>query len=174
MKAPTSRPKILLILGITAVFLSAVLLVGLRTTLAQSAPHQPIDFFHSLHSGELKIACGYCHRTAETAAFAGMPSTQLCISCHRVVNTYYPEIWKLRSYWEMGEPIPWNRVTDLPAHVYFSHEAHTANGRMGCEPCHGDVATMERVKQVTPMTMGWCLDCHRREEASTECWSCHR
>jgi len=159
---------------LSGAFVAGVLLVSLVSGPAQSAPHQPIDFYHSLHSGELKIACGYCHPTAETAAFAGMPSTQLCMSCHRVVSTYQPEIWKLRSYWEMDASIPWNRVTDLPAHVYFNHAAHTASGRMSCEPCHGRVESMALVKQVKPMTMGWCLDCHRKERASTECWSCHR
>lgn len=159
---------------LTGAFLAGVLLVALGTGAAQSAPPQPIEFPHELHAGEKKIPCAFCHPTAETAAYAGMPSTQLCMGCHRVVIPYHPEIWKLRSYWEMGSAVPWNRVYDLPAHAYFSHEAHTANGKMGCEPCHGKVETMKEIKRETPMTMGWCLSCHRQEEASTECWSCHR
>lgn len=137
-------------------------------------PEQPVEFFHSVHSGERRIACAFCHRTAETAAYAGMPSTQLCMSCHRAVIPEFTEIWKLRSHWELGESIPWKRVNQLPAHVYFSHEAHTANGKMGCEPCHGRVETMARVRKTAPLTMGWCVDCHQEQKATTECWACHR
>lgn len=162
---------VLLITGITVI---SLILIAIQSTEADPAPHQPIDFFHTVHARDNGIACGFCHRTAETEAFAGMPSTQTCITCHRVVIPNVPEIWKLRSYWELGEAIPWKRTHDLPAHAYFSHEAHTAGGKMGCEPCHGKVEEMDRVRQVKPLTMGWCLDCHRQENASTECWSCHR
>lgn len=174
MRPPTPRPNLILILMVTGGLMVIVVLISFLTTPAQSAPHQPIDFLHSLHSGQLNIECAYCHRTAESAAYAGMPSTQLCMGCHRVVASYTPEIWKLRTYWEMREPVPWKRVYDLPAHVYFSHQAHTRTAGMGCEPCHGNVKSAQRLKQETPLTMGWCMDCHRREDASTECWSCHR
>lgn len=168
----TNKTSIAVLVGIGLVSVLAV--VSARETPLKPPVHQPIDFFHKLHAGERKIACGYCHRTAETAAFAGMPSTQLCMSCHRVVLPYNPEIWKLRSFWEMGEGIPWRRVTDMPDHVYFSHEAHTATAKIDCAECHGQVETMDRLRQVKPMTMGWCLSCHRDQNASTECWSCHR
>lgn len=159
---------------VTGGLLALVVMVSFLTTPAQSAPHQPIDFFHSVHAGQLSIECAFCHRTADTAAYAGMPSTQLCMGCHRVVIPYYPEIWKLRSYWELREPVPWKRVYTLPAHAYFNHQAHTVRAKMGCDPCHGKVETMERLKQETPMTMAWCVDCHRKDNASTECWTCHR
>jgi hypothetical protein len=156
------------------VIFGAILLYAGSTGQLSAAPHQPIDFFHRIHAGERQIACAYCHRSADSADFAGMPSTELCMRCHRVVVPYVPEIWKLRSYWELGEPIPWKRVHDLPAHVYFSHQAHIASGKMSCEPCHGKVEEMDRIRQVTPLTMGWCVECHRQQKASTNCWTCHR
>src|SRR5919106_1694642 len=128
----------LLILLLVMVIFGAILLYASTTTALATAPDQPIDFFHRIHAGERQIACGYCHRTAETAAFAGMPSTQLCISCHRVVLPNNPEIWKLRSFWELEASIPWNRTHDLPDHVYFSHEAHTT-ANVACAECHGPV-----------------------------------
>jgi predicted CXXCH cytochrome family protein len=180
------KPKSLLVVAVVVLLVGGMTFMSLgaatvetgteiaRDTEFHEGPDQPINFFHSVHVGERKIECAYCHRTAETAAFAGMPSTQLCISCHRVVAPTYPEIWKLRSYWELGEAIPWERVNNLPDHAYFSHEAHLAGGKLDCTPCHGQVETMERVRQTAPLTMGWCLDCHRKQDASTECWACHR
>jgi cytochrome c7-like protein len=157
-----------------ATLIFTALVVGLGSGAAGGGPAQPIDFFHRIHAGDRQIACAFCHRTAESAAFAGMPSVEQCMSCHRVVIPDSPEVWKLRSYWELGQPVPWKRVNALPAHVYFSHEAHTSAGKMGCASCHGRVETMDRLGQTAPLTMGWCLDCHRKRNASTECVSCHR
>jgi hypothetical protein len=157
-----------------AILLFTALAVSLGSGSAPSPPHQPVDFFHRVHAGDRQIACSFCHRTAETAAFAGMPSTELCMRCHRVVIPESPEIWKLRSYWELGQAIPWARVNQLPANVYFSHEAHTAAAGMTCAPCHGQVAQMDNIFQTAPLTMGWCVDCHQKRKASTDCWSCHR
>lgn len=163
-----------LLVLVAALATLGIIIVHASTPGARNALEQPIDFFHRLHSGERGIDCAFCHRTATTAAFAGMPSTQLCMRCHRVVVPYVPEIWKLRSYWEMEESIPWKRVYNLPGFIHFSHQAHLAGGRMDCEPCHGKVETMDRLRQEVPLTMGWCLDCHRKMEASTDCASCHR
>ncbi|HEU4753587.1 MAG TPA: cytochrome c3 family protein [Armatimonadota bacterium] len=175
MGVPLWKPGPLgLLLASGAALLLVIFLSAGSTPGEAPFTHQPIDFFHRVHAGDRKIACGFCHRTAESADFAGMPSTQLCMGCHRVVIPSSPEIWKVRGYWELGQPIPWKRVYQLPAHVYFSHEAHLAGGKMDCTPCHGRVETMDRVLKKAPLTMGWCLDCHRKQKASTECWSCHR
>jgi hypothetical protein len=159
--------------------LAGLALIGAMTALSLgsddqgSSPAQPIDFMHRVHARERGIACAYCHRTATTADYAGMPSTKQCMMCHRVVIPDYPEVWKLRSYWELNEPIPWKRVNRLPGHVYFSHKAHAAAG-MPCKDCHGDVGGMDQVMQTAPLTMDWCLQCHRKRHASTECSACHR
>lgn len=168
----TLSPGVLLLTGGT--LLVTVLAMSIGTGSANRPQPQPIDFLHRVHAGDRQIACAYCHRTAETADFAGMPDTRLCMSCHRVVIPDSPEIWKLRGYWELGQSIPWSRVYRLPAHVFFSHQAHTAAGKMSCVPCHGHVESADRLGQVQPLTMGWCVDCHQKRSASTECWSCHR
>lgn len=157
-----------------AILLFTALVVTFGAGSAPAPPRQPIDFLHRVHAGDRQIPCAFCHRTAETAAFAGMPSTELCMRCHRVVIPESPPIWKLRSYWELGQAIPWARVNRLPAHVYFSHAAHTAAAGMTCAPCHGQVRQMEQVFQTVPLTMGWCLNCHQQRKASTDCWACHR
>src|SRR3569833_1035556 len=112
-----------IVLGSTGLF-GGLLAMALSTGASSQPPHQPIDFMHRIHAGERKIACAYCHRTVETADDAGRPSVKRCMSCHRSIIPDSAEIWKLRSYWEMGESIPWVRVFQLPAHVFFSHTAH--------------------------------------------------
>lgn len=169
------KPGVSTILLTGSILLAGVLVLSGASESSDPPPsHQPIDFFHQVHAGERQIACEFCHRTAKTADFAGMPSTRLCMSCHRVIILDSPEIWKLRSYWELGSGVPWQRVYSLPAHVFFSHKAHTALGKMTCEPCHGPVQSVSKVGKARPMTMGWCLDCHRKQKASTDCWACHR
>jgi len=166
------NPRFLVALAAAPVF--GLAFVSMTMGASTRRPSQPIAFFHRVHAGERNIPCAYCHRTAETASFAGMPPTRLCMSCHRAVIPEAPEIWKLRSYWELGEPIPWERVSILPGHVYFSHRAHAGAAKVGCSRCHGKVEAMDEVEQTVPLTMGWCVQCHRETRASTECISCHR
>lgn len=136
-------------------------------------PHQPIDFFHSIHAGDKQIACGYCHGQTKQAAFAGMPSVELCMRCHRTIIPNHTEIQKLHAFWDEKKTIPWVRVNRLPGFVYFNHKAHI-NADVACESCHGDLRKMDRVRQTTPMNMGWCLDCHRKRNAPTDCVTCHK
>ena len=103
-----------------------------------------------------------------------MPSTELCMRCHRVVIPHHPQIQKLHGYWERREAVPWQRVNCLPGFVIFDHRAHTVIGKTECDTCHGDVRQMDRLRQTAPLTMGWCLDCHRSKGADTDCWTCHR
>ncbi|MBI3911924.1 MAG: cytochrome c3 family protein [Armatimonadetes bacterium] len=165
---------------VTIVVLALLLVAFLLVYVAASgvaivtAPVQPIDFFHRVHAGDKQIACEYCHRTAKSAALAGMPSVELCMRCHRVVIPHYREIQKLHRYWESGVPIPWQRVNRLPGFVYFNHQAHTVTGKLDCAECHGKTETMDRLVRTAPLTMGWCLDCHRKKRASMDCWACHR
>jgi hypothetical protein len=135
------------------------------------APEQPIPFSHKLHAGDLGLDCRYCHSTVERAPFAAVPPTQTCMNCHSKVKTDSARLALLRARAADDRPIPWVRVHDLPDFVYFDHSAHLSSG-VGCSTCHGRVDQMARVVQKAPLTMGWCLDCHRNPapqlRASTE------
>ncbi|MFQ5596512.1 MAG: cytochrome c3 family protein [Nitrospiria bacterium] len=139
----------------------------------RSSPLQPIDFSHKTHAQESEIACLYCHIYAKKSSVAGVPSVQKCIGCHEMIALDHPEVQKLLDYWDNRQPIPWKKVYNLPDFVYFSHRMHL-NADLACEQCHGDVSEMEQVKQVSSLEMGWCLKCHRKMDASIDCWVCHK
>lgn len=124
------------------------------------APEQPIPFSHKIHAGDNKIPCLYCHSSAEKSRHAAIPSSNVCMNCHRVVKTESPYIRKITESFNNGTPIEWVRIHELPDFTYFSHKRHLAKG-LACETCHGDVKTMEVIEQSRPLTMGWCIDCHR-------------
>jgi len=124
-------------------------------------PDQPIPFSHKLHAGQYKVACTYCHSSVEKSAHATVPSVNVCMNCHSVVKANdSPHIQKLVQHYTEGKPVEWVRVHELPDHAYFNHKRHVAKG-VACETCHGDIKGMEKVYQYAPLTMGWCLDCHR-------------
>ena len=124
------------------------------------APEQPIPFSHKLHAGTNKIACTYCHSGAEKSRHAGVPAMNVCMNCHSVVKLDSPHIQNLRKHFEEKKPLEWIRVHELADYVYFPHKRHVARG-LACEACHGNVKAMERIEQHSPLTMGWCIDCHR-------------
>lgn len=124
------------------------------------APLQPVAYSHKTHAGNLGIDCRYCHYSVERAAFAALPPTQVCMNCHQRILVDSPRLTLVRESDATGQPIPWVKVHVLPDFVYFNHQAHVAAG-VGCVTCHGRVDQMEVVKKVAPMTMSWCLDCHR-------------
>jgi len=136
------------------------------------APKQPIPFSHKLHAGTRKIPCLYCHANAERSRHATVPSTNICMNCHSVVRTDRPAIQMVTSLYQANQPIPWVRIHRLPDYVYFSHRWHIARG-IACQTCHGQVQTMDVVRQVAPLKMGWCIQCHRQNGASQECNTCH-
>jgi hypothetical protein len=121
---------------------------------------QPVPFSHAHHAGELGIDCRYCHSAVESAAFAGMPPTHTCMTCHSQLFTNAAMLAPVRQSLAEHKPIHWNRVHRLPDYVYFDHSVHVQNG-IGCSTCHGAVQTMPLMRQVAPLTMGWCLNCHR-------------
>jgi hypothetical protein len=121
---------------------------------------QPIKFDHRHHVRDDGIDCLYCHGAAARSAYAGIPATSVCMGCHGQVWTSSPELTRLRESWFKGEPIEWTRVNGLPRHVFFNHSIHLAKG-VGCVTCHGRVDLMGQVYQAEPLTMGWCLHCHR-------------
>jgi hypothetical protein len=127
------------------------------------APEQPVAYSHALHVGQLGLDCRYCHTTVEHAAKSAIPPTQTCMNCHSSVRTQSEKLIGVRESHATGVPIEWIRVHDLPDYVFFNHSAHVSRG-VGCVSCHGRVDSMEVVEQVEPLSMGWCLDCHRAPE----------
>ncbi|HYD43318.1 MAG TPA: cytochrome c3 family protein [Anaeromyxobacter sp.] len=121
---------------------------------------QPVQFDHRHHIQDDLIDCRYCHTTVDTAPSAGIPSTELCLNCHSQVWNKSPLLDLVRGSYYSGEPIPWVRVHRLPDFVYFNHAVHVNKG-VGCAECHGRVDLMPAIQQDQPLTMGWCMDCHR-------------
>lgn len=124
---------------------------------------QPVPFSHEHHVRGLGVDCRYCHTSAADSPFAGLPATKTCMSCHGQIWTNAEMLAPVRESWASGRPIAWNRVHELPDYVYFNHAAHVNKG-VGCATCHGAVQTMPLMRQVAPLTMQWCLDCHREPE----------
>jgi hypothetical protein len=138
------------------------------------SPKQPVPFSHKLHVGTLKIDCRYCHTTVDKAAHAAVPATQTCVNCHSAANpdgsvansaihTRSEKLLGVRESQATGEPIEWEKIHDLPDYVYFDHSVHVNRG-VSCVSCHGRVDKMEQVYQAEPLSMSWCLDCHRKPE----------
>lgn len=138
------------------------------------SPPQTIPFSHKLHVGELRMDCRYCHNTVDKAAHAAVPPTQTCVNCHSASNpdgttansaihATSEKLLPLRQSQASGQPVLWNRVHDLADYVYFDHSAHVNRG-VGCVSCHGRVDRMDQVYQAEPLSMSWCLDCHRNPE----------
>jgi len=128
-------------------------------------PVQPVPFSHALHAGEMSMDCRYCHATVERADVAMVPPTQTCMNCHQLVGRDKETLALVRDSAANGEPISWIRVHEVPDYAYFPHRSHISAG-VGCSTCHGDIRSMERVRQVEPLSMGWCLDCHRSPEGA--------
>jgi hypothetical protein len=124
---------------------------------------QPVPFSHEHHVAGLGLDCRYCHTTVETSAFAGMPSTKTCMTCHSQVWTEAPMLEPVRESYRSDRSIGWTRVHDLPDFAYFDHSIHVAKG-IGCASCHGRVDEMPMVWREGSLNMEWCLDCHRHPE----------
>ncbi len=121
---------------------------------------QPVAFDHRHHVRDAAIGCSYCHSGAESSALAGVPSTDVCMGCHAQIWSSSPLLEPVRRSYFSSRPIPWNRVHRLPDFVFFNHAVHVRRG-VGCGLCHGAVDGMAVVYKARPLTMGWCLDCHR-------------
>jgi hypothetical protein len=157
----------LLLSALGVVSVPSLLMAWVRTPwfLGQRHPvDQPVLFDHRHHAGDDGIDCRYCHSTAETSRYASVPSTDVCIGCHAQIWTGSPLLEPVLESFRNGEPIRWNRVHRLPSFVYFDHSIHARKG-VGCVTCHGRVDRMAQVQQEAPLTMSWCLDCHRAPES---------
>jgi hypothetical protein len=124
---------------------------------------QPIQFSHKHHVGDDGIDCRYCHTGVENSAYAGIPPTRTCMNCHSVLfnNVGYLEL--IRESYRTDDSIHWTKVHRLADYVYFNHSIHVNKG-IGCSSCHGSVSQMPLVFQAAPLTMQWCLDCHRNPQ----------
>jgi hypothetical protein len=132
------------------------------------APTQPIAFSHKLHAGDYKIACNYCHTGVNKGKGANIPAANICMNCHNAIKQGSPEIQKIYRAIEKNEPIQWVRVHNLPDFAYFNHAQHTNVGGLECSNCHGEVEQMEVMQQRSSLTMGWCIDCHRKTDVNSE------
>lgn len=127
------------------------------------SPRQPVPFSHKLHAGDLGLDCRYCHLGVEKTREATIPATEICMNCHAKVRTESPALLPVRESFASGNPIPWKRVHKLADYAYFDHRAHVTAG-VACAKCHGRVDQMDVVRQVAPLSMGFCLECHRNPE----------
>ncbi len=150
-------------------------------------PIQPIHYSHRIHAGDNKIECKYCHASARVSKHSGIPSLNVCMNCHKQISEVAPEtlaegkeeysidynkeIEKLyeavgwdkntQSFTGENKPVKWVRIHNLPDHAYFNHSQHVSVGKIECQTCHGPVEEMEYMYQNAPLTMGWCINCHR-------------
>ena len=136
---------------------------GSFTTNVGIAPDQPVPFSHKHHVTDDGIDCRYCHTTVETSHFAGIPATEICMSCHSQIWKESPMLAPVRDSYRTGKPLVWTRVHDLPDFVYFNHSIHVAKG-IGCESCHGRVDRMPLMRRAHTLQMSWCLECHGQPE----------
>ena len=135
-------------------------------------PVQPIAFSHKLHAGTNKIPCMYCHTFARRSEMSGIPSAEKCMNCHEYVKVDSPKIKQIASHVEKNTPIEWFKVFALHDHVWFNHKRHIKRG-LACQKCHGPIETMDVVYRTNDFKMGFCLGCHQKNGAPTDCWTCH-
>ncbi|HEX9651710.1 MAG TPA: c-type cytochrome [Cyclobacteriaceae bacterium] len=131
------------------------------------APTQPILFSHARHAGQFAIDCNYCHTGVRKSKSANIPSANICMNCHTEILRDSPEIQKIYTALANDTPIEWVRVHNLPDLAYFNHAQHVQVANIECQTCHGPVEEMEVVRQFAPLTMGWCIDCHRKTDVNT-------
>jgi len=145
-------------------------------------PSQPIKFSHKLHAGDNEIACQYCHSTVEKSRHAGIPTVNICMNCHKgiksgpvykekeIAKIYNAAGWDAtnQKYTGQQNPLKWIRVYSLPDHVYFNHSQHVVVGQIQCATCHGNLKEMTVAEQKSPLTMKWCIDCHRNTQVAME------
>jgi mono/diheme cytochrome c family protein len=136
------------------------------------APKQPIAFSHRIHAGQYEIDCKYCHTGVTKGKNATIPSVNICMNCHNQIKsgtlTGEEEIGKIVRAFNENEPIEWIRIHNLPDLAYFNHSQHVNVGNVECQTCHGPVQEMDVVRQHSLLTMGWCIDCHRKTDVNSQ------
>src|SRR3990167_6495320 len=150
----------------------AVMVISLRKAEGRP-PIQPINFSHRIHVKEQEIDCSTCHEFVDKSPVAGAPPLETCMQCHEGVAIDRPQIVRLKKYWDEKKNIEWVRIYSIPDFIYFTHKRHVKAG-IDCSVCHGDVANTERMGRVRKLNMGWCIGCHKKKNAPTDCVTCHK
>ena len=163
---PKSANRLPLQIIVYLVVLAGILTAGAtyymtpKYTRVGYSPVQPVPYSHALHAGQLGIDCRYCHSYVERSGYANLPTAQTCMNCHNQIKTTSPLLAVVRASYESGRPVPWVQVHQLPDYIYFNHAVHVARG-VSCVECHGRIDQMEVVEHAKPLSMGFCLECHR-------------
>ena len=163
---PKSANKLPLQIIIYLVVLGGVVTAGAtyymtpKYTRVGYAPVQPVPYSHALHAGQLGIDCRYCHSNIEKSGVANLPTAQTCMNCHNQVKKDSPLLAVVRQSYETGSAVPWVKIHQTPDYVYFNHAIHVNRG-VSCVECHGKINEMDVVAHAKPLSMGFCLDCHR-------------
>ena len=169
-----NKPIYLQILSV--LFVGLVILVISVGANKTPPTQQPIAFNHKVMV-DTGMSCLFCHSGAIRSETAMIPSTELCMGCHKTNDKSDPEIAKLINYWNQQKPIPWVRMNTLPRFVNFSHQVHVVAGALNCENCHGNVGQMTVYKPLYTFTMGTCLACHNKQPNAQQlnsCETCHK
>ncbi|MCE5277882.1 MAG: cytochrome c3 family protein [Planctomycetaceae bacterium] len=170
----SGRPGALISLALATAAIAAMMFIGVYFALTAQAPgpEQPVSFSHHVHAAVKGISCYVCHEGAQDTARAGMPPLQTCMLCHEHIIITHPQVLRVRQAHAASRPIAWERVTNLPEYVQFNHQAHLRRG-VDCSRCHGDVKSMDRVFMPWDLKMGFCVQCHRDNNATIDCMVCH-
>lgn len=155
--------------------LSAALFLVLAAAFAQTtavAPTQPIPFSHKQHSTAASLQCKDCHAMPDPGEALTMPGAPKCMACHQSIKADSPSIQQLKQFRDSKRDVPWVRVYQIPAFVFFSHKVHVEHGAT-CETCHGPVATRDVLAKETDLSMGACMNCHSAHKAPLDCNACH-
>ena len=163
----------LLLTGLLLFGILVIAALGVHWYYNEKKPEQPIAYSHYVHIEKVALKCEKCHRYTDTSPRAGIPAMQICMDCHKTAVTDRPEVKKLTDYWNKKELIPWVKVHNLPWHVYFTHKRHI-KAKIDCVHCHSEVKAMSTVRRVRSLKMGWCVTCHRENNAPTDCLICHK
>jgi len=165
-----SRTSVTIVILLALMYLSSVTWDAASNLGRQQGyqPEQPIKFSHKLHAGINKINCKYCHIGAEKGKHAVIPSVNICMNCHKAISEGpefgTKEIAKIYDAFNNHKTVEWIKIHNLPDHVFFSHAQHVKVGGLECQTCHGPVEEMEEVYQFAPLSMGWCVNCHRETQ----------
>ncbi len=162
-----------LLLGLLGFGLAVTAGLGYHWYQTGRKPDQPIAYSHYLHVEKNGLECTDCHQNADKGPQATVPAMQICMDCHEDVAADRRSIKKLKKYWENKEPIPWNKVHNTPWHVHFTHKRHI-KAEIECTYCHGQVKAMTTNRQTRSLDMGWCVTCHKENNAPTDCLTCHK
>lgn len=126
-------------------------------------PTQPVAFSHDIHANQLQIDCRYCHNNVDKSWFSNVPAANTCMNCHSIVLKESPKLELVRQSFSTGKPIEWVQIHKVPDYVYFNHSVHVSRG-ISCVECHGQINHMDEVYHAKPLSMSFCLDCHRNPE----------